>query len=87
MDNHLEDLFWTYKGLIETMSSMPGMYGLDNKRSSLHKEIESYFVGREDLLKEVLHNLSTDMQPKDIVWAINNIERFRKEARLLKRSN
>lgn len=81
MNSHLEDLLWTYKGLIETMISMPGMYGLDEKRSKIHKEIEAYFVEREEILKEVLHNLEVDMQPTDIIWAVNNIEKFRNDAK------
>jgi len=81
MNAHLEDLIFTYKGLIETMSKYPGMYGLDAKRSELHKQIEAYFVGREDTLKEVLHNLDVGMQPKDVVWAVNNIEKFRADAK------
>lgn len=68
-------------GLIETMMLMPSMYGLDNKRSELHREIEAYFTGREELLKEVLHNLKVDMQPKDVIWAVNNIEKFRDDAK------
>lgn len=81
MDEQLEDLLWTYMGLIETMSSGPALYGLDDKRSKLHKEIEVYFQGKEEVLKEVLHNLKNDMHPKDIVWAVNNIEKFRNDAK------
>jgi len=76
-----DDLFWTYKGLIETMESMPGMYGLDNKRTDLHKEMETFFPGRETQLKEVLHNIETGMQPADVLWAVNNIEEFREDAK------
>jgi len=81
MNKRLEDLIFTYKGLIETMSKYPGMYGLDAKRSELHCQIETYFVGREEVLKEVLHNLEIGMQPKDVVWAVNNIGEFREDAK------
>ena len=77
-----EDLYWTYKGLIEFTEKNAGYYGMEEKRSELHRQMEKYFEGREHMLKEVLHNLTIDMQASDVIWAINNIEKFRQDAKL-----
>lgn len=71
------ELFWQYKGLIEFMEKHPGTYGLDNQRSVLHKEMECHFVGKEDVLKEVLHNLPVNFTPSDVEWAVNDLDAFR----------
>lgn len=76
-----DDLYWNYKGIIETMEEMPGMYGLDQRRTDLHKQMEALYPDKRDELKEVLHNLQIDMQPSDVLWAINNIEKFRQDAK------
>jgi len=76
-----DDTYWQYKGLVEFMSDNPGMYTLDNQRTELHKELEKHFEGKEAELKEVLHNLERDMQPSDLTWAVNNIDKFREDAK------
>jgi hypothetical protein len=65
----LDDLFWEYKGLIHTMSSVPGMYHLDDMRRHLHKKINKFFKDKEKL-KSVLHDLDKIDTPVGLVHAV-----------------
>lgn len=79
MNRDLHFLLLKYIGLTFFMYDNPGYYGLNSKRTEIHKRIEKYFIRKKDDLKYVLHNLSRYMQPKDIIWAINNVDKFRRE--------
>jgi len=61
----LGDVIWQYIGIIGTMSSNPGMYGLDDMRSKIHEKIVS-FMGEEyrDAIKRVAHNMPSDIDPE-----------------------
>lgn len=45
------DVAWIYWSLVDTMRTMPGMYGLDARRSELHAKLcETYGLTREQTL-------------------------------------
>ncbi len=45
------DIAWTYWSLVDTMRTMPGMYGLDERRTRLHADLcRIYGLTREQTL-------------------------------------
>lgn len=73
-----ETIYFRYKGVIEFMSEYPGMYGLDTKRADLHKELEKFFPGKEENLQYVLHHLPLNFLLRDVVWATEDLEKFKR---------
>lgn len=48
---------WEYWGWIETMNNMPGLYGLDKKRSACHKRLCGHYKLTETQSRDVTDHL------------------------------
>jgi hypothetical protein len=71
-----EDLYRQYKGLIETMSMNPGLYGLDSRRMELHKQLKQLYPDCNHL-DIILHDLPQGFSWSDFSCSVKDFEYYK----------